>query len=150
LSKLKYLLDVNVLIALTEEAHVHHRAATEWFDTPGLNWGLCAFSEAGFLRLTAHSKVGRITVAEASAVLAALTNHRGYRFWPISAGWAALAPPFQERVFGHQQITDAYLLGLAIKENGVLVTTDKAIKFLAGAQYSKNVLVLESGSVSNA
>jgi toxin-antitoxin system PIN domain toxin len=143
LSKLKYLLDVNVLMALTEEAHVHHQAATKWFNTPGLNWSLCAFSEAGFLRLTAHSKVGRITVSEASAVLAALTRHPGYRYWPITAGWAILAAPFQERVFGHQQITDAYLLGLAVKENGVLVTLDKAIKFLAGAKYSKNVLVLE-------
>jgi toxin-antitoxin system PIN domain toxin len=146
LSNPKYLLDVNVLIALTEEAHVHHQAVTEWFNTTGLNWGLCAFSEAGFLRLTAHSKVGRITVAEASAVLAALENHPGYRYWPISVGWSTLAAPFQERVFGHQQITDAYLLGLAVKENGVLVTLDKAIQYLAGARYSKNVLVLESFS----
>jgi len=44
--------------------------------------------------------------------------------------------------FGHQQITDAYLLGLAIKQGGVLVTFDKAIQFLAGAEYGKNVLVL--------
>jgi hypothetical protein len=82
-------------------------------------------------------------VAESTAVLAALTSHPGYRFWPITAGWATLAAPFQERVFGHQQITDAYLLGLAVKENGVLVTLDKAIKFLAGSRYSKNVLILE-------
>jgi hypothetical protein len=142
LSKLKYLLDVNVLIALTEEAHVHHQAATEWFNTPGLNWGVCAFSEAGFLRLTAHPKVGRITLAEASAVLAALASHPGYRLWPISVGWSTLAAPFHERVFGHRQITDAYLLGLAVKENGVLVTLDKAIKYLAGEQFSKNVLLL--------
>jgi hypothetical protein len=76
-------------------------------------------------------------------VLAALASHPGYRFWPIAAGWATLAVPFRERVFGHQQITDAYLLGLAVKENGVLVTLDKAIKYMAGAKYSKNVLVLQ-------
>jgi hypothetical protein len=35
------------------------------------------------------------------------------------------------------------LLGLAVKESGVLVTFDKAIKYLAGAIYSQNVLVLE-------
>jgi len=58
-------------------------------------------------------------------------------------GWTALAAPFQQRVFGCQQITDACLLGLVVKENGVLVTLDKAIKFLAGPQHSKYVLVLE-------
>jgi hypothetical protein len=35
------------------------------------------------------------------------------------------------------------LLGLAVKEHGVLVTMDKAIKFLAGERYSKHLLVLE-------
>lgn len=143
MSKQKYLLDVNVLIALAEPKHVHHQAVMRWFNTPGLDWGLCAFTEAGFLRVATHPIAGSYTLAESTAVLASLTNHPGYRFWPISTGWATLAAPFQERVFGHQQITDAYLLGLAVKENGVLVTLDKAIKFLAGAAYSKNVLVLE-------
>ena len=143
MSKPKYLLDVNVLIALTEPYHVHHRTVAKWFDSPDLDWGLCAFSEAGFLRFSANPKAGAHSVDEATKVLADLANHSGYRFWPISTGWADLAAPFIERVFGHQQITDAYLLGLAVKEGGVLVTMDKAIKFLAGAQYSKNVLLLE-------
>jgi toxin-antitoxin system PIN domain toxin len=143
LSKPKYLLDVNVLIALTEPDHVHHRTVAKWFDSPDLDWGLCAFSEAGFLRFSANPKRGAHPVDEATTVLAELANHPGYRFWPISTGWATLASPFLERVFGHQQITDAYLLGLAVKEKGVLVTMDKGIQFLAGAQYSKNVLLLE-------
>lgn len=146
--KPQYLLDVNVLIALTQPEHMHHSMVMKWFNTPGLNWGLCAFSEVGFLRISSNPAVGKLTVEDGTKMLAALTNHRGYRFWPISAGWAALAAPFHQRVFGHQQITDAYLLGLAIKENGVLVTTDKAIGFLAGPQYIKNVLVLESQSQS--
>jgi hypothetical protein len=87
--------------------------------------------------------VGKLTVEESSDVLAALIRQPGYRFWPITTGWTTLAAPFLHRVFGHRQITDAYLLGLAVKEGGVLVTMDKAIKFLAGAQYSKNVLLLE-------
>jgi toxin-antitoxin system PIN domain toxin len=143
LSKPKHLLDVNVLIALAEPKHVHHQAVMRWFNTPGLNWGLCAFTEAGFLRVASNPIAASYTVAESAAVLASLTSHPGYRYWPISTGWATLAAPFRERVFGHQQITDAYLLGLAVKEKGVLVTLDKAIKFLAGAKYSKNVLVLE-------
>jgi len=143
LSKPKYLLDVNVLIALTEREHIHHRTVLKWFNTPGLDWGLCAFSEAGFLRVTTNPKAGSNTVEESNDVLAALENHPGYRYWPITDGWFYLAKPFRERIYGHQQITDAYLLGLAIKENGVLVTLDKAFKFLAGERYSKNVLILE-------
>jgi toxin-antitoxin system PIN domain toxin len=143
LSKPKYLLDVNILIALTETEHIHHRTVMRWFNTPGLDWGLCAFSEAGFLRVSTNSKSGSNTIEESNAVLGKLESHPGYRYWPITVGWSDLAEPFRERIFGHQQIADAYLLGLAINENGVLVTLDKAIKFLAGERYSKHLLVLE-------
>jgi toxin-antitoxin system PIN domain toxin len=144
LPKLKYLADVNVLIALTDDGHIHHERATQWFDTSGHHdWGVCAFVEAGFLRIMANPKVGSHSIEEATEALAILIHHPGYRFWPITDDWARLAAPFLERVFGHQQITDAYLLGLAVKEGGVLVTMDTAIKYLAGNQYSKNVLVLE-------
>jgi predicted nucleic acid-binding protein len=115
----------------------------KWFNTPSLDWGLCAFSEAGFLRITTNPKAGSYTVEEATALLAGLAGHSGYRYWPITVGWSELAEPFRDRIFGHQQITDSYLLGLAIKEHGVLVTLDKAIKFLAGERYGKHLLVLE-------
>jgi toxin-antitoxin system PIN domain toxin len=134
---------VNILIALAEPTHIHHRMVMKWFNTPGLDWGLCAFSEAGFLRVATNPKAASYTVEEASILLMALASHSGYRYWPITAGWSTLAAPFRERIFGHQQITDTYLLGLAIKENGVLVTLDKAFKFLAGEQYCKHLLVLE-------
>lgn len=142
MSRSSHLLDVNVLIALTEPHHIHHRLVKMWFATPGLNWGFCAFSEAGFLRLTSNPTVGRHSVAEAASVLAALTKLPGYHYWPLNSDWSVLAAPFAERVLGHQQITGACLLGLAINEEGVLVTLDKAIKSLAGPQYGKHVLVL--------
>ena len=144
MSKVKYLADVNVLIALTDEEHIHHERVTRWFDTSGhRDWGVCAFSEAGFLRVMTNPKGGGRSVEAATALLARLSNYAGYRFWPIAEGWASLTAPFIERVFGHQQITDAYLLGLAVKQGGVLVTMDKGIQYMAGQKYSKNVLVLE-------
>jgi toxin-antitoxin system PIN domain toxin len=144
LAKPKYLLDVNVLIALTEPDHIHHKPVMKWFDTQGLDWGLCAFSEAGFLRVSTNPKVRAHSVEESTLVLANLANRRGYRYWPITTGWADLAALFGERVFGHQQITDAYLLGLAVKENGILVTLDRAISYMAGPQYRNHLLVLGS------
>lgn len=143
MGKPNYLLDVNVLIALTDEGHVDHPIVVKWFITPGLDWGLCAFSEAGFLRLSANPHVGKLTVGEAAEILAALVKRPGYRFWPFKTDWASLTEPFSDRVLGHQQIADAYLLGLAIKGNGVLVTLDKGIRYMAGPKYSKHLLVLK-------
>ena len=141
--KPKYLLDVNALIALTDEGHVHNHIVMKWFSTPSLDWGRCAFSEAGFFRISANPKLGRLTIDEATTILAALTKRPGYRYWPITADWAKLVAPFRERVLGHQQVTDAWFLGLAVKENGVLVTLDKGIRSMAGPKYGKHVLVLE-------
>ncbi len=139
---MKYLLDVNVLIALTNEGHLHDRVALEWFHTPGLDWGVCAFSEAGFLRISTHPRAGSFTVAQAAAVLTELAKLPGYRYWPNAADCETLMLPFRERVFGHQQTTDAILLGLAVREDGVLVTMDKGIQFMAGAGLRRHVLVL--------
>jgi toxin-antitoxin system PIN domain toxin len=140
----KYLVDVNLLIALADQGHIHYQTATNWLDAMGDEvWGACAFSQAGFLRIMTNARLGGYSVRDATKVLLSLSQHPGYRFWPIADDWATLAAPFIDRVFGHQQITDAYLLGLAIKEGGVLVTMDTAIKYLAGTRYSQNVLVLE-------
>jgi toxin-antitoxin system PIN domain toxin len=140
----KYLADVNVLIALMDEDHIHRKIVAKWFDASAeAEFGVCAFTETGFLRVTTNPKAGSHSIEEALDALASLNNHAGYRLWPMAEGWAALVEPFRERVFGHQQITDAYLLGLAVKEDGVLVTLDKGILYMAGTQYRENVLVLE-------
>jgi toxin-antitoxin system PIN domain toxin len=144
LNSAKYLIGVNVLIALTDEEHIHHEKVTRWFDTSGHgDWGVCALSEAGFLRVMTNPKTGSRSVENATELLARLGRSAGYRYWPLSEGWASLVEPFCGRVFGHQQITDAYLLGMAVKEGGVLVTMDKGIRYMAGEKYGANVLVLE-------
>jgi hypothetical protein len=61
----------------------------------------------------------------------------------MSLDWRSLTAPFADRIFGHQQVTDACLIGLAVQDDGVLVTMDRGIRFLAGRQYSGNLLVLE-------
>ena len=84
------LLDVNVLVAILDEDHIHHRVATKWFDTPGLQWAICAFTEAGFLRYMTRPKTGDMSVEEATAMLTRLTQEPGYRYQPISADWLGL------------------------------------------------------------
>ena len=146
-SKKKYLLDLSTLIALAEPDHEFHKSAGRWFQAQGKeNWGVCPLTEAGFVRITTHPKYrpASRTVQQATAILASFAEHPGYRYWPIADSWAALTAPFASRIFGHQQVTDAYLLGLAIKEHGVLVTFDSGFRVLAGDEYGKNLRVLSS------
>jgi toxin-antitoxin system PIN domain toxin len=140
------LVDVNVLIALTEPGHEHYRKAQEWFDSSmGGNLGVCPLTESGFIRLTTNPafRPGPRSLELAITILQFLKGHPGYWYCPIDESWVTLTAPFAARISGHQQVTDAYLLGLAIKGNGVLVTFDKGIQYMAGAEYSRNVLVLE-------
>ncbi len=125
-----HLVDVNVLVARLFEDHEHHRAAAEWFDTPGLQWALCAWAEAGFLRFATRN--GRLDMGEATVMLEELERRPGSRYQPIAHTWRTLTEPFFPRLHGHKQVTDACLLGLAIREGLVLATFDRRILHLAG------------------
>ena len=139
----RYLLDVNVFVALVSEDHIHHQIVTTWFNTPGLRWAICPFTEAGFLRNATAPRPGQITMSEATAVLARMAQQPGYHYVPIAADWPTLCSPFFTRLYGTKQVTDAYLLGLALREGFVLVTMDKAIPHLAGKEHAQNILLLE-------
>ena len=139
------LLDLNVLIALTEPGHIHHQRAQEWLKTSGQSdWGVCPLTEAGFVRVTTNPSYRPVprSMEQAMAILQMMKAYPGYSFWEIEESWVTLTAPFAARIFGHQQVTDAYLLGLAIKNNGVLVTFDEAILKLAGSMFGNNVCVL--------
>jgi uncharacterized protein len=143
----KNLLDTNVLIALADQRHSHHPIARSWFSSTGKeNWGICPLTESGFLRVTTNPvfRPGPRTFEQAIAILQSLKRLPGYWFWEIDKSWVTLTAPFASRVFGHQQVTDAYLLGLAIKEDGVLVSFDRTMRYLAGTEFSRNLLVLDS------
>ena len=86
---------------------------------------------------------GPRAIEQAVTVLRLLKDHPRYCYWEMKESWIAVTAPFAGRIMGHQQITDAYLLGLAIKEDGVLVTFDRGLKYLAGSEFSRNLLVLE-------
>ena len=139
------LLDLSVLIALTDSEHKHHQKARNWFASSGrMRLGICPLTEAGFLRVTTNPAFhpGQRTLEQAIAVLQALKERDDYWYCPIDESWVTLTAPFAARIFGHQQVTDAYLLGLVIREKGVLVTFDKGIQYMAGAEFAENVLVL--------
>jgi len=143
LSEPTYLLDVNVLVARFSQIHIHNQIVTAWFSTPGLQFAICAFSESGFLRIMTGASPGKVTLPEATAILNQLTQHPGYRYLPITTEWQQLCSPFFKRLYGPNQVTDGYLLGLAVREDLILVTMDKGILHLAGVDYRRHVLLLE-------
>jgi toxin-antitoxin system PIN domain toxin len=125
------LLDVNALVALAWDAHVHHEAAAAWFDRQSGPWATCPVSEAGFIRVSSNPTVlaGAISVEKALGVLRDLRAIGEHRFLindvsPTDADFPAIA--------GHRQLTDALLLTVARRAEMVLVTFDAGLGALAG------------------
>lgn len=140
-----FLLDVNVLIALADQKHTVYRRAHNWFlGLDGKPWATCAVTEAGFVRIASNERFfqPRIDLWEAMELLTNLKEHPGHRFWPMDVSFAEAVQPFEERVVGHRQVTDAYLLGLAIRNKGRLVTLDSGIEMLGGKEFAQHIAVL--------
>ncbi len=71
---------------------------------------------------------------EARELLLEFTKLPGHAFWPTTISYFEASAPFDRRLHGPKQVTDAYLLGLAKHHRGKLATLDKAIKHLAGEE----------------
>ena len=124
------LLDVNVLTALIWPAHESHTAVQNWFARNARQgWATCPLTAAGFVRIVSNPAFSRdaVTPEEGISVLAANLQHRSHRFWSDEIGLAEAIEPFRRKIFGHRQITDAYLLGLAIHKRGKLATLDRSV-----------------------
>jgi len=140
------LLDVNVLVASVYEWHSSHKQAHAWWrQSSGRPWASCSLTEAGFVRIISSRSFHQnpVAVGEAIQLLAELTQRPGHRFWPMDINLQDTVQPFEKRLVGHQQVTDAYLLGLAVQNRGQLVTLDRGIEALAGSEFGKHLLVLD-------
>jgi uncharacterized protein len=128
-----YLLDTNLLIALLWPSHERHELAVKWFTRHrAKGWATCPMTQAGFVRIVSNPAFSRDAVQprEAIHVLAANTAAKDHAFWPDELPVAAAVAFTGVRLMGHQQVTDAYLLGLAIRRGGVLATLDQRIAAL--------------------
>ena len=129
-----YLLDTNVLIALLWPSHTHHTRAVRWFTRHRSNgWATCPFTQAGFVRIVSNPAFSRdaVTPRDAVGVLAANTASKDHAFWPDEIPLAEAIAFAGSKLLGHQQVTDAYLLGLVLRRGGRLATLDERITALA-------------------
>lgn len=123
----RYLLDVNILIALVDPAHVQHEEVHGWFGSVGKKaFATCPITENGLLRIVGHPKYPN-SPGPPSAVLGALAAMRGmqgHAFWAdsISLLDSGLVDP--ALLSSHSRVTDSYLLALARENKGRLATMD--------------------------
>jgi len=126
----RFLPDVNVLIALMWPAHESHSQVQDWFARQvRQGWATCPFTQAAFVRLVSNPAFSRDAVSpqEAVTLLTGNLKHRYHRFWSDEISFGEAVESFQGRLVGHQQVSDAYLLGLAIHKKGKLATMDQAV-----------------------
>jgi uncharacterized protein len=125
-----YLLDVNVLIALSWPGHAFHSAVQTWFSrNANKGWATCPLVEISFVRLLSNPAFSPRAVSPNEALEALRHNvrHPAHQFWQDELSMVEALELVGNRIAGHQQVRDAYLVALAIRRKGKLATLDKRL-----------------------
>ena len=124
----RFLLDVNVLIALIDPAHVQHDRAHAWFATKGhAAWATCPLTENGVLRIVGHLRYPNSpgSPAAVAELLSSLRSLPGHAFWPDDISLLDRKLANTTRLLDSAHVTDSYLLALAHAHKGQLATFDQ-------------------------
>src|SRR6266566_1141111 len=126
---MRALFDVNVLLALLQHDHAHHEGAQQrWAGNHMAGWASCPLTENGFVRIISQPRYPKpVTSAAAIALLHAATATALHEFWPADITLLDPSMVDRSRVHGPRQLTDLYLLALAVNKGGCLATFDDGI-----------------------
>jgi len=113
--------------------HIHHRAALAWWRSErGNGWASCPLTQNGFVRISCQGNYPRRpTAAQAIAQLRLQLADPSHEFWPDDISVADDDLFDRTRILGPKQLTDVYLLALAVKNGGRLATFDRSIPLAA-------------------
>ena len=130
---MRALLDINVLLALLDADHVDHARAREWLSREiRSGWASCALTQNGFVRVISQPKYpSPISPFEAVQRLRRATSTDFHEFWPCSVSLLEGRRVDSSHLQGPRQVTDVYLLALAVEHGGRLVTFDGSIPLSA-------------------
>lgn len=127
---MRALLDVNALIAFLDPSTTEHLKITGWMNNHHEEgWASCPLTENACLRVLTNPRYPRPVAS--SLVLARLdaTKHdSNHVFWPDDLSITDATVFNWDRLQGHQQVTDVYLLALAVTRGGRFVTFDQRIQ----------------------
>jgi toxin-antitoxin system PIN domain toxin len=130
-----YLLDANVLIALTNQSHVHHSRARRWFGSERAKFATCPITQGALVRHYLRDAENP-DIDDAFQILRGIESLPDHEFWPDSLPYINVR---MVGVIGHRQVTDAYLVSLAESRGGQLASMDKGLSLL----HSDKVLFIE-------
>lgn len=130
---MRSLFDVNVLLALLQPDHVHFERAQEWWKAnERYGWASCPLTQNGFARIVSQQNYRRpLPTAEAIARLAEQMVRTDHEFWSDDVSIADRNVFDPAGILGPNQITDSYLLALAVKNDGRLATLDQCVSLRA-------------------
>ncbi len=139
------LLDVNVLLALLDAGHTAHERALDWVRSErGPSWASCSITQNGFVRTISQPRYPQpVPVSAAVAKLASRCSGDDHEFWPCDVSLLDPGAVHRSSLLGTRQVTDAYLLALAVAHGGRLVTFDTSLPLTAvvGATEEHRVLL---------
>lgn len=123
------LLDVNVLLALLDSDHVDHDRARAWTSqSTAAGWASCAVTQNGFVRILSQPRYpSPVPVLQACSLLRQACRSSRHEFWPSDVSVLDEHVVDASRVHGSRQVTDTYLLALAVAHDGCLATFDRSI-----------------------
>ena len=130
---MRALLDANALIALSWVQHQHHESMQDWFKKNArFGWSTCAFTQAAFVRVLLQPAFSgsALQVDEVVELLALTTAHAQHRYLSIDFSIRDVQVVCTGGLFGHRQITDAWLLTAAARSGHSLVTFDQGVASL--------------------
>ena len=142
---MRALFDVNLLLALLQPDHaLFERAQAWWQGNQQFGWASCPLTQNGFVRIVSQRTYRKpLPAAEAVSRLAEQIEATDHAFWPDDLSIADSAVFDLRGILGPNQITDVYLLALAVKNGGRLVTLDSAVSLRAvrGAEVRHLVMI---------
>jgi uncharacterized protein len=130
---MRALFDVNVLVAMFDAQHLHHTRALHWWSQNRTHgWSTCPLTQNGFLRVVSQpSYPFPVSIADAFENLRSNTQTDEHAFWPDDVSLLDERAINREHLLGPKQLTDVYLLALAVRHGGRLATFDRGIPVAA-------------------
>jgi len=127
-----------------DEDHIHHGAALSWWRSEREDgWASCPLTQNGFVRIMSQGNYpGRPTAARALEQLQLHLSEPHHAFWPDDISIADQRLFDRSRILGPRQLTDVYLLALAVKNGGRFVTFDRAVPLAAALGAEPKQLVV--------
>ena len=120
---MKYLLDINVLLAAIWANHPQYHEAEAWLN--GKSVVVCPISELGFLRISTHKKTIAAPMKDARKALGKfLSETKATRIGDD-------LPALESHPANSNQVTDLYLAALADRHGYKLATFDGGIRHAA-------------------